>query len=307
MTIDGLTRHSWSRSLAWHVTIAAAMLATIAACGSASPRNSTPTQPTSSESAQSTSSTSGVQTSAVSSAALGDSWPAGGHCGGCRTFMGRFADGLGALTGSGVQFVDRTQAVSGRHARRGQTSGSLLHDLRGDRELRRDVAGGDVIAIHTGLNDVDDGALDAFVAGTCGGVDGLECVRVLGQAWRANFDAILTEIEGLRAGRPTAIRLVAAEEVFISDPDVVAQYGLAFGRTTGTAIIDQLDSAMCDAAAVHHAVCVDVRSLLNGPSMDQPADGENSPETHQAIADLLLSHGLGELSIAAAPSTTTSS
>jgi hypothetical protein len=51
---------------------------------------------------------------------------------------------------------------------------------------------------------------------------------------------------------------------------------------------------MCGAAQAHDAVCVDVRPIVNGPSLDQPGD-ENAPEVMQAIADALLAAGLPEL------------
>jgi len=51
---------------------------------------------------------------------------------------------------------------------------------------------------------------------------------------------------------------------------------------------------MCDAAAQHHAVCVDIRALLTGPDLDQAAD-ENSAASMEAIARALLDSGVAEL------------
>jgi hypothetical protein len=211
--------------------------------------------------------------------------------------MGRFADDLSKKVGAPVKFVDLTQAHAPDNPSHGQTSQSMLGDLREDAAVRDKVAAGDVVVIHTGLNDLDAGSLDAYKAGTCGGSDGADCFRPLAGQWRTNFDAILTEIDKLRDGRPTAIRLVTAEQLFISDPELIAEFGADFGHTTGKLIIDELDSAICAAAEAHHAICIDVRPLLNGPTMDQPSAGENAPETHQAIADQLVASGLAELSI----------
>src|SRR5262245_45110608 len=40
--------------------------------------------------------------------ALGDSWPEGAHCGGCRTFVGRWADGLREAYGRDILLTDLT-------------------------------------------------------------------------------------------------------------------------------------------------------------------------------------------------------
>jgi hypothetical protein len=225
--------------------------------------------------------------------ALGDSWPAGGHCDGCRTFTGRFADDLAERYGTPVKFLDLAQSVVPATGK-GQTPASLLDDLRSDPEVREAVASADIVVVSNGLNVLDDGSLEAFMAGTCGGADDADCFRPLGPAWESDFDAILTEIESLRGGRPTAMRLVTAENLFISDPGLVADLGAEFGMAQGKLVIDTLAETMCGAAAEHGAVCIDARTILNGPAQDQPVD-EDSPESHQKIADALLASGLPEL------------
>ena len=40
--------------------------------------------------------------------ALGDSWPEGAHCGGCRTFVDLWADALGETTGREIVLTDLT-------------------------------------------------------------------------------------------------------------------------------------------------------------------------------------------------------
>ena len=211
--------------------------------------------------------------------ALGDSWPAGGHCAGCRTFMGRYADDLQTVTGTSVNFVDLTHSVVPGTGR-GVTSESMLADLQETADVREKVEAADVIVIHAGLNDLQyNGLLEELEAGTCG-ADGADCIRRQGQDWRQSFDAILVEIEQLRQGRPTAVRLVTAQNVF--------------GHTSGKPITDELANAMCDAAAQHAVLCIDARPILNGPTLDRPVD-ENAPESHQALADALVASGLDEL------------
>ena len=81
-----------------------------------------------------------VQPSVYEYVALGDSWPEGAHCGGCRTFVRLYADGL-RKTGRKVRFTNLTCGSCG------QTSKSLLSDLRYDATTRRAVAAAKIIVI----------------------------------------------------------------------------------------------------------------------------------------------------------------
>jgi hypothetical protein len=118
-------------------------------------------------------------------------------------------------------------------------------------------------------------------------------VKRLGEFHLRNFDAILNEIDRLQGDRPTAIRLVTAANFFLSDPS--ATKGLPpDAMEFGAKWFEALNTAECDAARTHDAICVDVRPILNGPTLDQPVD-ENSPASMQAVADALLATGLPEL------------
>jgi HAMP domain-containing protein len=223
--------------------------------------------------------------------ALGDSWPEGDHCGYCETFAGRYADGLEALVGGPVDFLDYTgHAQPGLEVHGGGGTASLLRALRENASFRDQVASGDVIMIATGPND-GDRAFGPYAEGQCG--EGFACVQRLEEFWRRNFGAILDEIGRVRGDRPTAIRLVSAANFFVSDPN--ATKGLPpDAMEFGAAFFEALNTAECDAARTHDAICVDVRPVLNGPTLDQPVD-ENSPESMQAVADALLATGLPEL------------
>lgn len=220
--------------------------------------------------------------------ALGDSWVEGAHCGGCRTFAGLYADGLEELTGEAVEFIDLT-------GDRTTDSTALLESLRTDDEIRAAVADADVVLIATGPNE---GSIttEPLADGTCGGSDNLDCIRALGQRWASNFDMSIEEIESLRDGKPTAIRLVNAANIFTSVPSIATDLGLDedFAFTAFALNFELLTDAVCEAAEAHDAQCVDVRPILNGPNLDQPTD-ENSPENMQAIADALVETGLPEL------------
>ena len=220
--------------------------------------------------------------------ALGDSWPQGNHCGHCRTFAGRYADGLEAELGVPVEFVDLTGDAT-------TDSTALLKSLRENSRIREAVERADIVLIATGPNEME-GTGTQVATGTCGGDDGFDCLRALGETWTSNFDASVAEILALRGGRPTAIRLVNAANPFLSVPSMITELGLPddFATTGGALLFQLLTDAVCGAAKKHAGRCVDVRPILNGPAMDQATD-ENSLENMQAIADALVATGLAEL------------
>jgi hypothetical protein len=63
--------------------------------------------------------------------------------------------------------------------------------------------------------------------------------------------------------------------------------------TFGSKVFKALNDAACDAARVHQASCVDVRRVLNVPTLHQPVD-ENSAASMQAVADALLATEIRE-------------
>lgn len=237
--------------------------------------------------------TTGSSSPALTYLALGDSWPEGAHCGGCRTFAGLYADGLSAQTGRKIRFEDLTGQAQPYFEELGGGSASLLRALRSDSATRRVVAEADVIMIATGPNELD-AALEPAKAGTCGGEDDMACFRNQRRMWEKNFDAILDEIEVLRAGKPTAVRLVSAANAFVSEPSMAEGLPKDFATTKGALIFKNLNDALCTNAAKHDAVCVDVRPVLNGRTLDQAVD-ENSSESMRAVARALLAAKVPEL------------
>ena len=257
----------------------------LAGCSNAGPSTSSSAAETE---AEDTSEASASSEPGLSYVALGDSWVEGAHCGGCRTFAGLYADGLEELTGDPVDFIDLT-------GDRTTDSTALLDSLRTDDEIRSAIAEAGVVLIATGPNE-GSATTEPLANGTCGGADNLDCVRALGERWTANFDASLDEIDRLRDGRATAVRLVNAANILTSVPSIAAELGLDedFAATAFALNFELLTEAVCETAEAHEAQCVDVRPILNGPDLDEPTD-ENSPENMQAIADALIETGLPEL------------
>ena len=233
--------------------------------------------------------------------ALGDSWPNGAHCGFCETFVGRYADKLNAQTPNLVRLDDRTH--------NGGTTTTMLDELRTNAAVRTAVAKADILVIETGLNDLDDThALDQVAAGTCGGKDGNRCLLAMGRRWSRNFEAIARAIDRLRRGRPTALRLVTSQNIFVSDPSIITDYGLPgdFALEGGRLLTNLLTQAICRTALRHGGRCIDVARLFNGPQGDQPRD-ENSPESMDLVAQALFDTGLPELTYMTAQSSRSTS
>lgn len=236
---------------------------------------------------------SAVETSAAASTesrpltyvALGDSWSEGAHCN-CQAFPKKYAEALSKALGRPVLLNNLAgQAQPYFDTPTGGGSTGLRKALETDDAFRRAVAAGDIIVISTGPNDTPDpndgrpaGATITY--GTCAGKDDTACVAKLDRTWHRDFDAILTEIEELRAGRPTAIRLVNTAN--------------ATGLPVFEDYFEALTQAICNTAEKHDVVCVDVRPVLNGPNFEQPVN-DNSQEAMDAVAALLAETGASEL------------
>jgi hypothetical protein len=223
----------------------------------------------------------------VTYVSLGDSWPEGAHCNGCRTFPQTHAAALAKALGKPVELVDLAgQAQPYFDTPGGGGSAGLLKAIRTDASFREKVATGDVIVIATGPNDGGD-MFERITAGTCG-KDNTACVAPLARTWKREFDQILDEVEALRQGQPTAIRLVNAANAF-NDPSSSAATLRGF-----EAYFDALTNALCDNAEAHDVICVDVRPVLNGPGFEQPVD-DSSQDSMDAVAELLTKTGVPEL------------
>lgn len=221
--------------------------------------------------------------------ALGDSWAAGSKCGGCTTFVDRYAQLLNARHPGLVQVTDL--------ARDGENSFTVRDELAGDQRIRAAVAGADIVVIEVGFEDVaDTGALAEVAGRRCGGTDGFRCLRGMRPGWDERFDAIADAVDQLRGGRPTALRMVARSNAFLANPSMVVEHHLPgdFATTGGRIVVEHLTRSICHTAAQHHGACVDAGLLLNGPDGDRARD-ENDRQSVDDVAVALLDAGLTEL------------
>lgn len=223
---------------------------------------------------------------AIDYVAFGDSWPYGAHCP-CTPFPVLIAEGLEAELGAPVGFVNRTT--------NGGTSADLLADFRSNESVRDDIGEAELIVVSTGANDLEP-AFEAYGRGECGGADELDCFRAVAEEWRVNFDGMLAEIEELRAGKPTAVRILTNANEFLADPMLLRAFGPEFGVGGGAAITAMHHDALCAAAAAHGATCIDLRPVLNGPDFSTPQN-VNTHDAMQRVADAVIAAGLVELDV----------
>ena len=193
--------------------------------------------------------------------ALGDSIPAARprECGGCTGYVTLYGRALARATG-------RRVAVDNR-AVPGSTSSDLRVALAGDESLRVAVARANAVVITTGHNDRDAGALGR------------------------NLDDVLTEIEVLRRGQPTLVRVTN----FYDDGGRPRRAIALYSRV------------ICSVARRHRVPCADVHRLFNGASGVRAPGAllardhvHPSGRGHRAIARALVRLGFAPFSRSAA-------
>jgi hypothetical protein len=201
----------------------------------------------------------------------------------CRPFPVLWAESLETQTGRQIEVSDFTGTQEGGSRSEGKGSATLLEKVRESEPMRDAARNADIVLIATGQNEANPGSptFDALQAGNCG--PEFQCVHQLGQMWSENFNAMLAEIDELRDGKPTAVRLVTAAALIDSPPPPSEVLPSALWLQS-----ELLAAAICDAAAAHDAICVDVRPLFT-------AAEENKPASMQATADALVATGLPEL------------
>jgi lysophospholipase L1-like esterase len=177
---------------------------------------------------------------------LGDSVPAAAGCD-CTSFVQLFGDDVGQHTGR-PNHTDN-------YARNGLDTAGLLAQLE-DPAVAGAVARADLVTVTIGANDLATARSD-YVAGTCGGRDGLGCFRTTLPSLRANLAAVLDRIRALAAGHPVGVRVTNYWNVFEAGAVAHKRYGDAFVRDSDQ-LTQEANAVICDAADRAGDVCVDL-------------------------------------------------
>lgn len=202
--------------------------------------------------------------------ALGDSLASG--MGGEPSYADFYRRGLEQMTG---QPVDLTNL-----GRPGWTSTQLLQALRSNAEFRNAVANADVITWDIGGNDIVQ-AVIRNGTGTCGGDDGLRCMRQTARRFAERWNAVIDELVALRRSDDVALRTFDLYSPFIY-PDartepIMDQLGAMNGTITASQGRDGVEVAPV------------AKAFAGAPDPLLDDDGLHpSRKGHRVIARLLL-------------------
>ncbi|PRZ43993.1 lysophospholipase L1-like esterase [Antricoccus suffuscus] len=214
---------------------------------------------------------------------LGDSVTAGTACN-CEDFITRFADAIS--TSSGHRSVGINLGVPG------STSADLESDLDNSDKVRNDVREAGTVIITIGANDLNTDLQDEQ-AGACDeSCYGPDIAEV-----RTRVGHILQQIRALRGGQPTKVFVTNYWNVFADGDVAIADSGqqqLAWSD----AVTRQANTALCSAADLAGAVCVDLYSAFKGTGEKDPtrllaSDGDhpNAAGSKMITAALLAAAG----------------
>ena len=235
----------------------------------------------------STAAPSTTATKALSLGVLGDSiaLTTDPPCG-CAPFAALFAHRIGARVSDG--------AAAGSEAR------DLLKQVKTDDFIRQIVRRSDDIVIDMGINDLPWNRSDnpcSVVASQPGEVlwarVDKECIRRVARQYENTINAVLTQIDRLRANKPTMLRLTDVYNSVIGDT-VDPSYDSPAAVKPSEAAVSRFDAIQCRLAREHHGRCVDVHRAFNGPDGAEPARRLLAPDHlhpsaqgQKVIADLL--------------------
>ncbi|HJU82380.1 MAG TPA: SGNH/GDSL hydrolase family protein [Acidimicrobiia bacterium] len=183
----------------------------------------------------------------------------------------------------------------------------LLNDLREWDAMREAISEADIVVVDIGYNDTpwnrfDDpcGVAPDFPIVNWSGLT-RECMTEVAEDHRGFLDLVLAEIDALRAGKPTAVRVVTVYNSTIGNtvdaswdsPDAVEP--TVYGN-------DLFVEIECEEASSHGAACADVYHVFNGSDGRAAAEDYLAPDYthlnrvgHITVARILADIGLEQL------------
>jgi len=215
--------------------------------------------------------------------ALGDSllYALEEDCNSCTSAVVAYGAKAGADLGIPVEVHNLTM-------HNGLTSPVLLSYIkqgtqigRAGEDARKAVASADIVSVTIGFNDSTMAAADDLAA--------------FSKRYKTTLDAILTQIDTLRAGKPTIVRVTEIYNNGIGERPELDPDGPGTGVHVWKPITEAQNEVICAVAKAHAAVCVDIYHPFNGP------DGTSSPGAAGYLGpDGIHPSQLGQDAIAAA-------
>jgi lysophospholipase L1-like esterase len=235
---------------------------------------------------------------------LGDSTAQASACPGCTDYAHLYAKDIENATGQRVR-VDNRGAFRNGVLPMAQLSQTLA-GVYADHSLRRALAEADVVVIGLGFNDTAwnrfDNPCEAAPEYPVIRWDEISdaCQQQVTHEFKQTLDILLTQINQLRSGRPTLLRVVTPYDNVIGDTGDPG-WDTPEGRRVARRGNDLLSAAQCEDVGFHGGACADLHRAFNG------ADGTSSPQAfladgthmnqagHQRTAELLAGLGYAPL------------
>lgn len=227
--------------------------------------------------------------------ALGDSIVYGLECPGCSLFVDQYASKLSEATGEEVT-VDNL-AVPGDEVRQ------LVQATQTQSSMREAIARANAVVVTIGINDLPWNRLDD----PCGVAPDYPVVawdeiteactdRVTAEYGR-DLDAVLAEIDSLREGNPTLLRVTTVYNAVIGN-DVDPSWDSPDAVAPSVYANERFVEAQCEAASDHGGECADTYHALNGKTGEHPAATfladdytHLAQDGHDAFAEALITTG----------------
>jgi lysophospholipase L1-like esterase len=235
---------------------------------------------------------------------LGDSTAQASECPGCTDYVHLFAKDIEKARGRRV-LVDNRGAPRQGFLPMSQVS-QALGNVYADDSLRHAIAGADIVVIGLGFNDTAwdrlDNPCEAAPEFPLVHWDQISdnCNQRVTREFKQALDVLLTQIDQLRAHKPTLVRVVTPYDAVIGDQTDPGWHTPEAARVArrGNSLMTR---AQCEIAGFHSGICADVYHALNGPDGRDSAqeyliDGTHLNQTgHRRVARLLAELGYAPL------------
>jgi lysophospholipase L1-like esterase len=202
-------------------------------------------------------------------------------------------------------YGDRVASATGLPARienfavGGLDSSGLLRQLQGGL-VAAEVARADLVTVTIGANDFGPAQAQYF-AGTCGGLDGLDCFRSAMPAMEQNLSASLARIHALVGTRSVGVRVTNYWNVFEDGEVAISLHGDAFVRDSDR-LTREVNAEICQIARANGDSCIDIyiafkakRSIQDLTALLAPDGDHPSEQGHELIAAQLAIAGYAPL------------
>jgi GDSL-like Lipase/Acylhydrolase family len=224
---------------------------------------------------------------------------------GCKIFPEQVAQAMSDKLGSEVEVVNLAWALDNPRPAR---VGDIEYYVRNDSAARDELRAADAVIIFVSQNDLPYGRGDdpCRVAPHFPRIRWAEltheCMDAAIAEYESDLDALLSEIDGLRAGRATMLRVVTAVNTAPGDL-VDPTWNSPAAIEPSTYSVERMATVQCRLAKRHGGKCADVFHVLNGPGGRRSAQRFLNPNDathlwdkgHDAVADTVIALGFEPL------------